>query len=49
MNKETIKFLWEIYNDLVSQQTNKAGEDYPMYEIDEVIKKIKTRIDEELK
>jgi hypothetical protein len=49
MNKETIKFLWEIYNDLVSQKTAKVGEDYPMYEIDDVINKIKAKIDEELK
>ncbi|MEI6850274.1 MAG: hypothetical protein WCK29_04515 [archaeon] len=49
MNKETIKFLWEIYNDLVSQQQAEAGKDYPAYDIDSVMIKIKARIDEELK
>jgi len=49
MNKETIKFLWEIYNDLVSQQQAQAGEDYTIYDIDSVIIKIKAKIDEELK
>lgn len=49
MNKETIKFLWEIYNDLVSQQKAQAGEDYPMYDIESIMDKIKARIDEELK
>ncbi|MFA5827207.1 MAG: hypothetical protein WC839_01770 [Candidatus Paceibacterota bacterium] len=49
MNKETIKFLWEIYNDMVSQQIAQAGEDYPAYDIDSVIIKIKAKIDEELK
>ena len=41
MNKETIKFLWEIYTDLVQQKELKAGEDYPLYELDEIMKKLK--------
>lgn len=49
MNKETIKFLWEIYNDLIDQQKSQEGEDYPFYDIEGVMVKIKAKIDEELK
>lgn len=49
MNKETIKFLWEIYNDLIDQQKDKAQDDFPSYDIESVMNKIKTKIDEELK
>jgi hypothetical protein len=49
MNKETIKFLWEIYSDLIKEKENQAGEDYPMYNIEGVILKLKERIDLELK
>ena len=48
MSKETLRFLWEIYSELIKQKENQAGEDYPMYDITEVIKKLKERIDVEL-
>jgi len=46
MNKETIKFLWEIYNELVEKDAEESSE----YGIDpsSVILKIKERIDLEL-
>ena len=48
MNKETINFIWEIYIDIVAQRENQAKEDYPMYEINEIIKKLSERITLEL-
>ena len=49
MNKETIKFLWEIYNELLEQEQQQSGEDYPVYDIRSIMSKLKIRIDEELK
>ena len=47
MNKETVKFLWEIYTELNDKQNDPDSE----YGIDasNVITKIKERIDLELK
>ena len=46
MNKETIKFLWEIYNELLEKSNSEESE----YGIDasNVIAKLKERIDLEL-
>lgn len=49
MDKENINFLWEIYLDLVTQKEKEAGEDYPSYNIDDIIKKISGKITLELK
>ncbi len=48
MNQKDIKFLFEIYTDFQAQKEEQAGEDYPMYDIDMVIDKIKAKIEEEL-
>jgi len=47
MEKDLLKFILEIKDDLTNQIISQSGEDYPNYDLRKVIEKITNKVNED--